>query len=264
MPRIDPASLTRESASPVRFTARSSGESVTLLPLARVHHQHYSVYWLTGEPPTPPPAFAAWHRFDETSGTTAADATGNGRTAQLVGGVSWSSEGKIAGAVVLNGDGGYIRAADDVLAGASTYSIATWIKLDGQPSAWSRIFDFGTGTTANMFLTPLSDAGTLRFAITASGAANEAQINADPLPVGVWTHVAVTYGSGTAVLYVNGEEAGRNAAVHRTPGDFGNHIRANYLGRSQYSDPYLKGSIDDFRIHGETLTAAEIAALAKG
>jgi hypothetical protein len=40
--------------------------------------------------------------------------------------------------------------------------------------------------------------------------------------------------------------------------------RPGYIGRSQCPDPYLKGEVDDFRVHGRTLTPAEVAALAQG
>ncbi|MEV6486397.1 beta-L-arabinofuranosidase domain-containing protein [Streptomyces sp. NPDC051576] len=261
--RLDVDSLRQESSDPLRFTARADGVEVPLLPVARVHHQHYSVYWLTGEPPPPPPEFAAWHRFDETSGTTASDATGNGRTAQLVGGASWLSDGRLGGAVALDGVDGHVALAEDLLAGASAYSLAAWVRLDGRPGVWSRILDLGTGVTANMFLTPLSGDGTLRYAITAGGAGAEQRIDADPLPTDRWVHVAVAYGEGTAVLYVDGAEAGRNAAVTVEPRRFGNHIRAGYVGRSQYADPYLKGAVDDLRVYGRALSAAEVAALAQ-
>ncbi|MGW2521402.1 LamG-like jellyroll fold domain-containing protein [Streptomyces sp. NPDC001617] len=263
MARLDTASVKQTSADPLRFTASADGESVTLLPVARVHHQHYDVYWLTGEPPSPPPEFAAWHRFDETSGTTAADATGNGKTATLAGGAAWAA-GHLAGAVALDGADGHVALAEDLLAGASAYSVATWVRLEGQPAYWSRVFDFGTGVTANMFLTPRSDSGTLRFAITAGGGGAEQRIDADPLATDRWVHVALTYGGGTAVLYVDGREAGRNAGVTVEPRYFGNHIRAAYIGKSQYDDPYLKGAVDDFRVYGRTLTAAEVAGLAQG
>ncbi|WP_406130860.1 beta-L-arabinofuranosidase domain-containing protein [Streptomyces sp. NBC_00989] len=261
--RLDVDSVRQESSDPLRFTARADDADVTLLPIARVHHQHYSVYWLTGEPPPPPPEFAAWHRFDETSGTAASDATGNGRTAQLVGGASWLTVGRLGGAVALDGVDGHVALAEDLLAGASAYSLAAWVRLDGRPGTWSRIFDLGTGVTANMFLTPLSGDGTLRYAITAGGAGAEQRIDADPLPTDRWVHVAVTYGAGTAVLYVDGAEAGRNAAVTVEPRRFGNHIRAGYIGRSQYADPYLKGTVDDFRVHGRALSVTEVATLAQ-
>jgi hypothetical protein len=263
LPRLDTGSVRQESQEPLRFTARADGQDVSLLPISRVHHQHYSVYWQTGEPPPPPPEFAAWHRFDETSGSTAADATGNGRAAQLVGGAAWTAAGADGGAVALDGTDGYVRLADDLLAGAAVYTLATWVRLDGQPGVWSRVFDLGTGVTANMFLTPLSGDGTLRYAITAGGAGAEQRIDSAPLPTDRWVHVAVTYGGGTAVLYVDGQEVGRNTQVTVDPRYFGNHIRAGYLGRSQYADPFLRGAVDDFRVYGKTLTAEEVAALAQ-
>ncbi|MFE5374832.1 beta-L-arabinofuranosidase domain-containing protein [Streptomyces mirabilis] len=263
LPRLDTGSVRQESREPLRFTARADGEDVSLLPISRVHHQHYSVYWQTGEPPPPPPEFAAWHRFDETSGSTAADATGNGKAAQLVGGAAWTAAGADGGAVALDGTNGYVRLADDLLSGAAVYTLATWVRLDGQPGVWSRVFDLGTGVTANMFLTPLSGDGTLRYAITAGGAGAEQRIDSAPLPTDRWVHVAVTYGGGTAVLYVDGQEVGRNAQVTVDPRYFGNHVRAGYLGRSQYADPFLRGAVDDFRVYGKTLTAEEVAALAQ-
>ncbi|MDX3227697.1 LamG domain-containing protein [Streptomyces sp. ME19-01-6] len=163
----------------------------------------------------------------------------------------------------MNGTDGYVDLADDLLAGATAYSVAAWVRLDGQAVEWSRIFDIGTGVTANMFLTPRADSGRLRFAITAGGGGAEQRIEGDPLPTGQWTHAAVAYGAGTAVLYVNGREAGRNAQVTVEPRHFGNHLRAACLGKSQYPDPYLKGAIDDFRVYGRTLTAAEVTTLAQ-
>jgi len=84
------------------------------------------------------------------------------------------------------------------------------------------------------------------------------------LPTDRWVHVAIAYGAGTAVLYVDGREAGRNTRITMEPRYFGNHIRAAYAGKSQYGgDPYLKAALDDFRVYGRTLTAAEVAELAQ-
>ncbi|MFI6055222.1 LamG-like jellyroll fold domain-containing protein [Streptomyces violascens] len=59
------------------------------------------------------------------------------------------------------------------------------------------------------------------------------------------------------------QEAGRNTAVTVESRHFGNHIPSAHLGRSQYRDPYLHTVVDDFRIYGRALTAAEIATLAR-
>jgi len=59
----------------------------------------------------------------------------------------------------------------------SNMTVMAWVNL-ASASDWSRIFDFGNNTTANMFLTPQNGAGgTVRFAITTNGGGNEQQIN---------------------------------------------------------------------------------------
>ncbi|MFT3787369.1 MAG: hypothetical protein QM770_14585 [Tepidisphaeraceae bacterium] len=64
------------------------------------------------------------------------------------------------------------------------FTIATWVYLDSNPS-WSRIFDFGTGTTSNMFLTANpGGAGTLRFVITTSSAVANSRLMVRPLRPG--------------------------------------------------------------------------------
>ncbi len=75
--------------------------------------------------------------------------------------------------------------------------------------------------------------------------------------------MAVAYGSGTAILYAGGREVGRNTAITVEPVHFGNHIRAGYLGKSQYPDPCLKAAFDDVRVYGRTLSANEVATLAQ-
>lgn len=259
MPRLDPGSVRRASRS-LAFSASADGEAVALAPIARTHHEHYTVYWRTSPPPPPPPPFAAWYRFDETSGQTVADSSGQGKNATLSGGAAWTT-GRIGGAVALDGRSGYVAAPADLLAGASAYSVATWVRLDSLVT-WSRIFDFGIGTGAYMFLTPDSGSGT-RFAITSGGASGEQQLNAPSLRTGTWTHVAVTYGAGTGILYVDGAEVDRNTAIQVEPSWFGDHITQNWIGRSEYAgDPYLPGAIDDFRVYGRTLSAAEVKQFA--
>src|SRR4029434_8245260 len=105
--------------------------------------------------------------------------------------------------------------------GLTNFSIATWVKLD-TTGAWRRIFDFGTGTTVNMFLTP-TNGSTIRFAITTSGAGAEQRINGtSALPTGAWTHVAVTKSGNIGTLYVNGVQVGQNTNLTLSPSSLGN------------------------------------------
>jgi uncharacterized protein len=48
MPALDPATISRISQHEIAFSATASGETVPLIPVARMHHQHYNVYWQVG------------------------------------------------------------------------------------------------------------------------------------------------------------------------------------------------------------------------
>jgi len=47
MPRLDTGSLSMTSGQPLMFGATANGAAVALIPIARMHHQFYNVYWLT-------------------------------------------------------------------------------------------------------------------------------------------------------------------------------------------------------------------------
>ena len=123
---------------------------------------------------------------------------------------------------------------------------------------WQRIFDFGNGTNSYMFLTP-SNGSVFRFGIRNGG--SEQRVETAPLPVGRWTHVAVTLGGGVARLYVNGSQAAVNAAVTITPGSIS--PARSFLGDSQFSAyPLFKGMLDEVLISDVPLSPSQVAGLA--
>ncbi len=90
-------------------------------------------------------------KFDETSGTTAADATGSGWNGTLVAAL-WVA-GKSGNAVSLDGTNDYVSLPSGVVSSANTITVAAWVNLN-TVSNWMRIFDFGSGTSTYMFLSP--------------------------------------------------------------------------------------------------------------
>ena len=171
--------------------------------------------------------------------------------------------GRIGNAVKLAGNGEYVQLPEGIVSGLHDFTISAWVN-PSQNSAWSRVFDFGTGTTVNMFLTLSAGGGPLRFAITTGGGGAEQRIdNTGTLPLGSWSHVAVTLSGNTGTLYVNGTPVGTNPNMTLHPSDLGATTQ-NYIGRSQYPDPYLNATVDDFQIYDGALSAADIGALAGG
>jgi fibronectin type 3 domain-containing protein/regulation of enolase protein 1 (concanavalin A-like superfamily) len=203
----------------------------------------------------------SWLAFDETSGTTAADATGNSNTGTLVNGPAWIG-GKVGNALSLNGSNQYASLPASVVSNFHDFTISTWVYWNGGGN-WQRIFDFGTGTSAYMFLSLKNGVnGNPRFAITTSSAGGEQKIDGNAaLTTGSWHHIAVTLSGSTGTLYVDGQQVGQNTAMTLRPSDLGATTQ-NWIGRSQYNDPYLNGRVDDFRIYAGALNASDIAALA--
>ncbi len=172
--------------------------------------------------------------------------------------------GQIGTALSLCGNNEYVGLPSGIVSGLSDFTISAWVNPSAN-TAWSRVFDFGTGTGDYMFLTLNAGGGPLRFAITTSGGGGEQQINGPgELPLNTWSHVAVTLSGTTGTLYVNGTAVGTNNNMTLTPADLGD-TNQNWIGRSQYpADPYLDGAVDDFQIYDSALTAAQVSALAGG
>ena len=172
--------------------------------------------------------------------------------------------GKIGTAVHLDGDGEYIALPNGIVSGLTgDYTVSAWVN-PAVNSIWSRLFDFGTGTTDYMFLT-ISNGTNVRFAITTSGPGGEQQINGTGvLPLNTWSLVTVTMSGTTGTLYVNGTPVGTNPDLTITPASLGTTTQ-DWIGRSEYAgDPYLDASVDDFNIYNTALTAAQVATLASG
>ena len=208
-----------------------------------------------------PEGIFGWWKFDATSGMTAADSGCGGNPGTLQSGATWVT-GVISNAVHLDGTAnGYVSLPSGLVSALNDFTISTWVKVDAN-ATWARVFDFGSGTGTYMFLTPASGGGSVRYSITTSGGGGEQQLNrAGNLSTGVWHHLAVTLSGSTGVLYVDGVPANTNLSMTLEPSSLGSTTQ-NYIGKSQFSDPNLTGSVDDLRIYSRALNATEVAALA--
>ena len=171
--------------------------------------------------------------------------------------------GKIGNAVKLNGSTEYVDLPDGIVNGLSDFTVSAWVNPAANQT-WSRVFDFGTGTTLNMFMTVNAGGSGLRFAITTGGGGAEQQLTGGGLlPLNTWSHVAVTLSGTTGTLYLNGNPVATNPNMTLHPSSLGN-TNQNWIGRSQYGDPLLNATVDDFQIYGHALPASDVAVLAGG
>jgi hypothetical protein len=208
-----------------------------------------------------------WWKFDDQTGTTAVDSSVNKNNGTLNGGVTWIT-GQLGGAVQCDGNNGYVSLPiGSVISKLTSSTFAIWANYSRAGGAWQRIFDFGTGQTVNMFLTPAqgaSNTGNMRFAITTGGAGAESQLNAPSRLATGWHHIAVVFDGSTRAmqLYLDGAVVASGTTT-TLPNALGNTTQ-NWLGQSQYPDAHYQGALDDLRIYDRVLGQAEIRKVMQG
>lgn len=167
--------------------------------------------------------------------------------------------GRSGSGLGLDGGSGYVVVPDSLTETIQELTVASWVKLDAQ-TGWSRLFDFG-GSAGFAYFTPFTFDGTLRYSAYA-GFGNEGTVTAPALPASAWKHVAVTTRGRDYRVYVDGVEAANALTVPITPANIGTNDGGNWIGRSRFPDPLLRGTVDDFRVYDRVLSQAEIQALA--
>lgn len=159
-------------------------------------------------------------------------------------------------------------------------SLEIWFTVQQQRN-WAEVYSFGNsnggegssigGSAADyVALIPQSGIATPDFRATTHSAANtETPIigSPTPLPTGSKQHVVLTFDlldtngganpTGTARLYLN--NGAPVVAGIATTLDLISDVN-NWLGRSPWPDPLFDGTIDEFRIYDDALTAEEVSA----
>jgi hypothetical protein len=198
-------------------------------------------------------------KFDELSGTTAADSSGLGNSATLVNSPTWTT-GKVDGALSFNGENTYVNCGtDSSLNMANSLTICAWIYPEsfGQ-GGWGRIVDRGNGSSGYSFYLDSANNVIKYVAYGNNTISSLGQV----ISVNNWQHVAVVYddSSGTVTFYVNGQQAGTTGYTVSPLGPSDNPavigIRGYDLSRA------FDGLIDDVRIYNRALRPDEISDMA--
>jgi hypothetical protein len=214
------------------------------------------------------PGLLLYYSFDEVTGTTVPDKSGNGNDGTLVAPFSIAA-GKLGNALVLTGtatSGGYVVMPPAILATSSEMTIATWFRINSTNAPYQRVFDIGSSPTiSSMFLTPTYGPGgplhfTIRFTLSDGGVTRD-DIDGTAIAAAQWYHTAVVIdASGNGRLYLDGAQVGTTTPMKFRPSSLGSTPN-DWIGRSEFANPYFDGAIDEFRIYSRALSAAEISAL---
>ncbi|HYE86931.1 MAG TPA: carboxypeptidase regulatory-like domain-containing protein, partial [Vicinamibacterales bacterium] len=196
---------------------------------------------------------ARW-AFDEGTGLTAADSTGNGHTATLLNGTAWSAVGQFGKAIALDGmDDGVTAPGSADFDIVNALSLSAWVLPNSSGTIQTLIEKSGTASAYSLGIGPDGRAEAI---VYPNGVAVVAQSVA-PLASQLWSHLAATYDGAGLKLFVNG------ALVATTPGAGSLPVTegAIWLGRSETGN-VLNGRLDEVRIYDRAISEAEVTALA--
>ena len=209
-----------------------------------------------------PPLAALIHRysFSETSSSTASDSIG-GADATLQGTAAFDGSGN----VVLDGSSGcYVSLPAGVLTNLTAVTFETWLNDATSPDNVCQFeFSSGGGTGGSYIRHVIHDQsnGRNQFEMAAGG---NSDLIGNPGFGGQYVHVVCVYDPTTLVqqVFTNGVLASSQTGVS-IPSVNNLWSFGGSLGRSPwwaYGDPYMAGSINEFRIYSGRLLSDEIAA----
>jgi hypothetical protein len=207
--------------------------------------------------------------FDEGSGTTTADTSGNNRNGTLAGGVTWIS-GKLGQALQFDGATGQVTAPNFTL--TPQFTVAFWFKATNPPDGYHYMFSWGPVSTVNSINVWFYENGGpattwLRTDIqdaTGADQTNFSDVKDANLVDGQWHLYCATVASGVGLtVYVDG-----NSRI-TVPAVVVNSIVPNTQvfigGRSDNNaNRHFTGGIDDVRIYSQALAATDVTALYTG
>ena len=215
---------------------------------------------------------SALYRFDETSGTLAGDASGNGHTAAYVNGPALGQAGAVSGgaAVGLNGFNQYVAlpsAPFGAYGGPLTFE--TWFSAPAGASGTilgqlgGSVAPGGSAGGGYVPAVHLGTDGRIRSSLTWHGDVNARLVSPTAYNDGQWHHVAVTYAGGVESLYVDGALVAQQAAA-AVPyaGNYSYFLGAGFTqhwagGNGGWH--HFGGRLDEAAVYQRALTPTEIS-----
>ena len=192
--------------------------------------------------------FVGWWKFDDGSGTTAIDSSGNGFNIGLSD-TTWE-DGVLGGAVHFHGVGyggvGNFRYSNNAI------TVCAWV--------WHDAFRIGkieryVTVVPSVAVIRKGGSGRLHFYIKTDGNLRHLRVN-DVRTEGQWHHVAGTWDGVTQRLYIDGVEI-----ASQEPG--GVLDNTSYVEMSSGPEPF-NGMLDEVRIYNRELTKDEIQVIVQG
>ena len=211
-----------------------------------------------------------WWRFNEGSGDTVTDSSGNGHHGTLLGNPEWvAGPDGFGGALAFGPDKciGVDCGVFDPTNGTGQFTIALWAYWDGTGTFQHFITkSAGWGADTMMFQVELWGAHTEATYTDRVGISYQAagSVEFSVMPKNEWVHLTWTFDGTDLTLYVNGVDE-----VGPKPFSIGPDVDAQLeigynSNRPELSERTFHGTLDEVRIYDKALTAEEIQIVMVG
>ena len=206
------------------------------------------------------PDLVLYFDYEDFTGDTVVEQSGNGYDGAIDGDVTQSNDGKFgkaghfASGSFLDLDGPNVNAEDIPTEGMS---LVAWINVESV--ADMAIFNARAGDNTWLVHPEARGDGNYRWLNRSPGGTTIFDIRGGENKANEWIHYAGTFSraEGLAVLYINGENVGEEKARVGTPivGDWGQGAR---VGRNIDDNRPFAGLMDDFNLWKRGLTEEEV------
>ena len=201
---------------------------------------------------------ALYFSFDDVAGNTVRDLSPEANDGTLQNGAEVVGGGVYGNAIQLNGVDSYVRVpTDNSLMLEDAVTIAAWAKYDNGGGVWQCILTNGvqSGPWENYGLFINKDGKYLYFTILLNGAHTVHSSPAQPdIVPDSWLHVAASYDSTTARIYLNGVQIHEQARG----GAMTTHDTELRVGDRQNSGTVFSGVMDEVALFNVALSEAQI------
>jgi glucose/arabinose dehydrogenase len=197
------------------------------------------------------PGLVAAYSFDDGSGTTAADDSGNGNLA-AIGSAAWTPAGRFGSALQFDGSARAAVSDSPSLDLTEALTLMAWVRPAALSTYWNDVIIKEEGAYYLLADTPDGNpaaGGTFHPFGPLHGAGS--------LPLNQWTHLATSYDGAFIRLYVGGVQVASQALTG--PIDTTNLPLS--IGGHSTDGAFFTGTIDEIRIYNRALTGSEIQQL---
>ncbi len=202
------------------------------------------------------PGLVAAYNFNESSGTSVVDSSGNNLTGAITGATRVTG-GRVGGALSFNGTSNMVTVNSAAPLNLTTgMTLEAWVNPTSLGTAWRNVIikERPNGETYNLYANTDTSGPVAYTALASSPAAPTWASTTTKLTANTWTHLAVSYDSTTLRLYVNGVQAGTRVQT----GAMVTSTGALRIGGNSIWGEYFAGLIDEVRVYNRALTATEI------